>query len=137
MSGFGLLLVSYLWNAQAYLVDKSVMDWSPAAAVAAAIALLVGFWLAYDAICRVFGDRPDGDTIVGGLSALLVAATAFIACHLFPGRAAFLLTGAAIATAMTANVAMWIIPGQRKMVASIAAGGDPDPIHGLRGKQRS
>jgi uncharacterized membrane protein len=137
MSGFGLLVVSYLWNAQAYLVDKAVMDWSPAAAIAAAIGLLVGFWLAYDAICRVFGDRPDGDGLVGLLTALLVVATAFIACQLFPGRAAFLLTGAALATAMTANVAMWIIPGQRKMVASIAAGGKPDPIHGLRGKQRS
>ena len=137
MSGFALLVVSYLWNAQAYLVDKALMDWSAGAAIAAAIGLLVGFWLAYDAICRVFGDRPDGDGIVGVLTALLVIATAFIACQLFPGRAAFLLTGAAIATAMSANVAMWIIPGQRKMVAAIAAGGKPDPIHGLRGKQRS
>ncbi len=137
MSGFALLAVSYLWNAQTYLVDKALIDWSPGAAVAAAIALLAGFWLAYDAICRVFGDHPEGDTIMGGLSALLVASTAFIACQLFPGRAAFLLTGAAIATAMSANVLVWIIPGQRKMVAAIAAGGVPDPVHGLRGKQRS
>jgi uncharacterized membrane protein len=42
-----------------------------------------------------------------------------------------------IATAMTANVAHWIIPGQRKMVASIKAGEPVDPIHGKRGKQRS
>jgi uncharacterized membrane protein len=38
---------------------------------------------------------------------------------------------------MSANVLMWIIPGQRKMVASMRAGQAPDPIHGKRGKQRS
>jgi uncharacterized membrane protein len=42
-----------------------------------------------------------------------------------------------IATTMTANVAHWIIPGQRKMVANIKAGLPIDPIHGWRGKQRS
>ena len=56
---------------------------------------------------------------------------------LLTGRAAFLLVGAMIATTMTANVAHWIIPGQRKMVASIKAGLPVDPIHGWRGKQRS
>ena len=137
LSGFALLVVSYLWSAQVYLVDKSLVDWSPAAAGAAAIGLLAGFWILYDLACRVFGERAGGDAIVGAFCAVLVAATAWIACQLFPGRAAFLLTGAAIGTAMAANVAMWIIPGQRKMVAAIAAGGQPDPVHGLRGKQRS
>jgi uncharacterized membrane protein len=62
---------------------------------------------------------------------------AWLACHWFAGRAAFLLTGAMIATAMSANVFFWIIPGQRKVVASIKAGQPVDPIHGQRGKQRS
>jgi uncharacterized membrane protein len=137
MSGFALLAVSYLWNAGTYLVDRQLMDWSPAAAVAAALGFLVVFWLAYDAICRVFELRPDGDTWVGALVAVLVGVAAWLACQLFPGRAAFLLTGAMVATAMTANVAMWIIPGQRKMVRAIQAGQPVDPIHGQRGKQRS
>jgi uncharacterized membrane protein len=34
-------------------------------------------------------------------------------------------------------VFFWIIPGQRTMVADIAAGRAVDPIHGKRGKQRS
>ena len=42
-----------------------------------------------------------------------------------------------IATWMTANVAHWIIPGQRKVIASMRAGEKPDPVHGQRGKQRS
>lgn len=137
MSGFALLTVSYLWNASTYLVDRSLMDWSPTAAVVTALAFLVVFWVAYDAICRLVGERKGGDTVVGVLVAILVAFAAWLACHLFPGRAAFLLVGAMIATSMTANVGMWIIPGQRKMVASIRNGQPVDPIHGWRGKQRS
>jgi uncharacterized membrane protein len=138
MSGFALLVVSYFWNARAYLLDPARMDWSPAVAVAAALAFFVVFWLLYDAVCRVFGERrKNGDAIVGALVAVLVVAASWLACQLFAGRAAFLIVGAMLATAMTANVAHWIIPGQRKMVAAIRAGQPVDPIHGERGKQRS
>ena len=70
-------------------------------------------------------------------SAVLVCVASYLACHWFAGRAAFLLVGAMMATAMSANVFFWIIPGQRTMVADIAAGRSVDPIHGKRGKQRS
>ena len=42
-----------------------------------------------------------------------------------------------IATAMSANVFFWIIPGQRTVIAQIKAGEPVDPIYGKRGKQRS
>ena len=42
-----------------------------------------------------------------------------------------------IATAMSANVFFWIIPGQRKVIAQMKAGQPVDPIHGQRAKQRS
>ena len=137
LTGFALFTVSYLWSAGTYLIDKSVMDWAPASAVAVALGFLVVFWLAYDAICRVFGQREKGDAIVGALVAVLVCVAAWLACHWFAGRAAFLLVGAMIATAMSANVFFWIIPGQRTVVADIKAGRPIDPIHGKRGKQRS
>ncbi len=137
LSGFSLFTLSYLWSAGTYLIDKSVMDWSPTAAVSVALAFLAVFWLAYDSICRIFGNHEHGDTIVGVLVAILVAVAAWLACHWFAGRAAFLLVGAMIATSMTANVAHWIIPGQRKVIAAIRAGEPVDPIHGKRGKQRS
>ena len=137
LSGFSLFTVSYLWSAGTYLIDKSVMDWSPAAAIAAALGFLVVFWLAYDGICRAFAQRKNGDAIVGALVALLVGVAAFLACHWFAGRAAFLLVGAMIATSMSANVFFWIIPGQKTVVADIQAGRPVDPIHGKRGKQRS
>ena len=137
ISGFSLFTVSYLWSASTYLIDKSRMDWAPAEAIAVALAFLVVFWLLYDGICRLFGQKKNGDAIVGALVLGLVCVAAWLACHWFAGRAAFLLVGAMMATAMSANVFFWIIPGQRTVVAQIKAGQPVDPIHGKRGKQRS
>jgi len=137
ITGFALFTVSYLWNASAYLIDKSLMNWSPGAAIAVALSFFVIFWMLYDAICRVFGKGKHGDTMVGLGVAVLVCAASYLACQWFAGRAAFLLVGAMMATAMSANVFFWIIPGQRKVVAAIKAGDPVDAVHGERGKQRS
>lgn len=137
LTGFALFTLLYLFNAGTYLVDKSLFDWSPAAAACSALAFLALFWLVYDAICRVFGRRPNGDKVVGALVFGVVVFASWLACHLFAGRAAFLLVGAMMATAMSANVFFWIIPGQRTVVAAIKAGLPVDPVHGQRGKQRS
>jgi len=141
ISGFALFTVMYLWNASTYLIDKSLMDWSPAVAITAALSFFVVFWFVYDAICRVFGFRKNGELIVATLMLCVVAFASWLACQLFAGRAAFLLVGAMIATAMSANVFVWIIPGQRKVVAAMTSGEKYDAsalaIHGKRGKQRS
>jgi len=42
-----------------------------------------------------------------------------------------------LGTIMVANVFFVIIPGQKKMVADIRAGREPDPAPGIAGKQRS
>ena len=137
LSGFSLFTVSYLWSASTYLIDKSKMDWAPATAIAVALSFLVVFWLLYDAICRFFGQKKNGDAIVGALVLVLVCIASWLACHWFAGRAAFLLVGAMLATTMSASVFFWIIPGQKKVIESIKAGQPVDPIHGKRGKQRS
>jgi len=141
LSGFALFTVLYLWNASTYLIDKSLMDWSPAAAITAALSFFVVFWFVYDAICRLFGFRKNGELIVAMLMLCVVAFASWLACQLFAGRAAFMLVGAMIATAMSANVFVWIIPGQRKVVAAMTSGEKYDAmalaIHGKRGKQRS
>lgn len=134
MSGFALLVVLYLFNASTFLIDKNVFDMSPGAAVGFAVSYLLIGWIVYDSICRLFNKN---DRLVGILVAIYIAAAAYVACHIFSGRAAFLLTGAMIATIMSANVLAWIIPGQRKVVAALKAGQPVDPIHGKRGKQRS
>ena len=141
LSGFALFTVLYLFNAGTFLIDKTVFDWSPAAAISTSLAFLVGFWFIYDTVCRVFGFRQNGEAIVAGLMLVVVAFASWLACELFAGRAAFLLVGAMIATAMSANVFFWIIPGQKKVVAAMTSGQPYDAaslaIHGKRGKQRS
>jgi len=137
LTGFALFTVMYLFNAGSFLVDKSVFAWAPGTAIAAALGFLVAFWVVYDGICRAFGQRKNGDLIValGVLVAIVISAWA--ACQLFAGRAAFLLVGAMVGTAMSANVFFWIIPGQRTVIKQMRAGQPVDPVHGQRAKQRS
>jgi uncharacterized membrane protein len=141
LSGFALFTVLYLYNASTFLVDKSLMDWSAGAAIGVALSFLVVFWMVYDLICQAFGFRKHGELIVGVLMLIVVAFMSWLACRWFAGRAAFLLVGASIATAMSANVFFWIIPGQKKVVAAMTSGQPYDAkalaIHGKRGKQRS
>jgi uncharacterized membrane protein len=140
LTGFALFTVLYLFNANSFLVDKNVHDWSAGAAVGAALAFLAVFWVVYDLICRWVGEKKGavgGDAIVGALVLVYIVAASWAACQLFAGRAAFLMVGAMIATAMSANVFFWIIPGQRKVIALMKAGLPVDAIHGQRAKQRS
>src|SRR5574343_499276 len=83
LSGFALFLVSYLWSPSVYLIDPQVMAWSPAAAVATALAFLVVFWVLYDIICRTLGQTEHGDAKVGLLVLLLVCVASYAATHLF------------------------------------------------------
>jgi uncharacterized membrane protein len=137
LTGFALFTVLYLYQAGTFLIDKNLFAWSPAGAIAAALGFLVVFWLVYDGICRAFGQKPGGDRIVGIGVSIAVVIASWLACQLFAGRAAFLLVGAMMATAMSANVFFWIIPGQRTVMAQMKAGEPVDPVHGQRAKQRS
>ena len=137
LTGFGLFTVLYLFNAGTFLVDKSVYDWSPQAAISASLGFLVVCWFVYDSLCRAFGQRKNGDLIVALSVLAFVVLASWLACQLFAGRAAFLLVGAMLATSMSANVLVWIIPGQRRVVAQLKAGQAVDPVHGWRAKQRS
>ena len=137
LTGFALFCVSYLWQAQTYMVDPNLVAWSQGEAVAVALAFLFGFWFIYDALCRTVGAKDGGDKWVGLFVFAAIVFASWLSTQLFAGRAAFLLMGAMIGTAMSANVFFWIIPGQRKMVKAMGLGEPVDPIHGKRGKQRS
>ena len=137
MSGFALFVALYLFNADTYLIDRNVFAWGPVAAVSAALVLLAVGWLVYDVICTIAGTDEGSDLKIGIAVGLFVVLVAWMSCQLFSGRAAFLLTGAMIATIMSANVLMVIIPGQRKVVAAMREGLPVDPIYGKLGKQRS
>ena len=138
LTGFGLFTVLYLVQARTFLIDPAVHAWgSPWAASGAALGFLAGFWLIYDGLCRWLGLAPEKQRVIGVLVAVVVAVATWGACQLFAGRAAFVLVGAMMASAMTANVAHWIIPGQRRVIRQMKAGEPVDPTVGQRGKQRS
>ncbi|MCV2352320.1 urate hydroxylase PuuD [Paucibacter sp. Y2R2-4] len=141
ISGFALFVTLYLFNADSYLIDRRVLDWSAPAAISAALGFLAAGWLVYDQICRRLGHNADGsighDGRVLGLIGVFIAAATWLACQLFAGRAAFLLIGAMMATMMSANVLFWIIPGQKQVIADMRAGRPVNPVFGQRGKQRS
>ncbi|QHP90189.1 hypothetical protein EXE55_04055 [Burkholderia glumae] len=134
MSGFGLFFVLYLLAPNTYLIDRNVLDMGPVVAVSAALGFLMAGWIVYDCACRLLGSR---DRLLGVFVGLYVVIAAYLACHIFAGRAAYLIVGAMLATTMSANVFFVIIPGQRKMVDTMLKGGTPDPVYGRRGKQRS
>jgi uncharacterized membrane protein len=135
LSGFALLTIVYYFNAQAMMVDRTVADLSPLQAVGVGLGSLVLAWVVYDLLCRSKLGRHD--LAFGVVVFALLVGAAWALTHLLSGRAAYIHVGAMIGTIMVANVAMVIIPGQRKMVDTMRAGGKPDPIYGIRGKQRS
>lgn len=135
ISGFFLTALIYWYGASVYLVDPSVMDLSPGVAVAIAVAFLVGGWVVYDLLCK--SPLGNDDRALSIVVFLLVAALAWGLCQVFAGRAAYLHFGAVLGTIMVANVAMIIIPGQRRMVADIEKGEPVNPEDGRKGKQRS
>ncbi len=135
LSGFALLVIVYWLNAQAMMVDRSVADLTSGQAIGLGLGSLVAGWIVYDLLCR----SPLGrhDLAFGVVVFALLVGAAWMLTHFLSGRAAYIHVGAMIGTIMVANVAMVIIPGQRKMVAAMRAGQKPDPVYGIRGKQRS
>lgn len=142
LSGFGLFTLLYLTKPSFYLVNRnSPWEWAAnmtgTQANIAALAFLLLGWVIYNELCKRISPNMTRDGILSVAVAVMMVVVAYLSTHIFSGRAAFLLTGAVMATAMSANVFFWIIPGQRRMVNAMKAGNKPNPIDGLRGKQRS
>jgi len=135
LSGMALLVLIYWYGAQVYLIDPAVADLSAPAAVGIAVAYIVGGWLVYDFLCK--SPLARDDRVFGAVLLLLTALLAWSLCRLFGGRGAYIHFGAVLGTIMVANVAMVIIPGQKKMVAAAERGEAPDPAPGIKAKQRS
>ena len=134
LSGIFLLALVYWYGAQVYLLPGGG-DLSVAAAVAIAMAYIVGGWFIYDLLCKSPLAR---DTRVFALVLLLLSTLlAWSLAQLYSGRGAYIHFGAVLGTIMVANVFFVIIPGQERMVAAAERGEAPDPEHGIRAKQRS
>lgn len=135
LSGMALLVLVYYLSAELYLIDRGVLDLAPWQAVALSLGGLALGWIVYDLLCRSPLGRNDAALAAVGFVFLTALAWGF--SQVFSGRGALMQMGALIGTMMVANVFLVIIPGQRKVVDALVAGGDPDPELGRRGKQRS
>ena len=135
LSGIALLAIVYWYGAEVYLVDRSVAELSAPAAVAIAVAFIVGGWLVYDLLCK--SPLARDARAFGIVLLLLVSLLAWGLCQLFGGRGAYIHFGAVLGTIMVANVFFVIIPGQKQMLAAVERGATPDPEPGIRAKQRS
>jgi uncharacterized membrane protein len=133
LSGFSLLVVLYWLDAGTRLVDPTVADLEPWQAASLSAAGLVLAWLAYDLACRLLIE----DRLVAIAVAALVTVSAFAASQLFAARASYLQVGAMLGTIMAANVFFVIIPAHRELVRAKEEGREPNPLPGLRAKQRS
>jgi uncharacterized membrane protein len=133
LSGMGMLAIVYWWGANAYLIDRSVLELSVPAAIAVSAGSLVAGWLVYDGLCRAV----KHELALAACLFLFTVAAAWGYSKVFGPRAAYIHVGAMIGTIMVWNVFFHIIPGQRKMVEAIRAGREPELRYGLIGKQRS
>lgn len=134
LSGMAMLAIIYWAGAETFLIDKSVMDLTPAMAIGISIGSLSLGWFVYDALCRVF--EKNEFALWTSIGIMLLAFDYFF-FHVFGARAAFIHVGAVIGTIMVWNVFFIIIPGQRRVVKQLRAGEPPDPRPGFLGKQRS
>lgn len=135
LSGMFLMVLIYWYGAEIYLIDPTIAELSKPMAIFIGVAVIVSGWVVYDRLCH----SPLGrnESLLSGVLFILLVATAFGLCQLFSGRGAFIHYGAILGTIMVANVFFVIIPGQKDLVRAKEEGRAPDPIHGIRGKQRS
>lgn len=135
ITGFFLLIWIYYVSAEVYLIDPAVRQISVGFAAFVGIASLLLGWAVYDFLCKSRLANNDVALAAAGFAFIILMAWFFQ--QIYSARGAFIHTGALMATMMTGNVAMVIIPNQRKVVDALLKGEAPDPKYGKIGKQRS
>jgi uncharacterized membrane protein len=142
-TGLSLLVLLYWTGGATLMIDPRVARLEPWQAAGIGIACVVGGWLIYDGLWRLLG-RYEKAAIVLSLGVAL--AVVWTLTHVLSGRAAFIHVGAMLGTCMAGNVAMHIVPSQRRLVSATGSraleesgpqrerGSESDALHA---KQRS
>lgn len=131
----GMVLLTLVYYMGGVLLDDSVARIQLGTGIAIGLALLVVAWLVYDLMVQ----SPIGssETTFAAVSFILLVGIAFGLTRLLSGRAAYMHIGAMLGTLMAANVWMRILPAQRRMVAALTQGKDPDAALAAGAKLRS
>ena len=135
VSGFALLALIYYAGAELYMIDIVKYDLEKYEAVIISLLGVVFGWVIYDFVCR-FSLKTNVYVLISSIF-ILITVMSWAYSEIFSYRGAFMQIGTVLGTIMVANVLMIIIPGQKKVVASLLANETPNPIHGAIAKQRS
>ena len=99
------------------------------------VGLFVAAWFLYDAIWMSPLSRNEPAGVV--ISYAILVGYIYFLCRYFDSRPAYMQVGATMGTLMAINVWVRILPGQRKMIAQVAAGQQADMRLADLAKQRS
>ena len=135
ISGFLLLIWIYYCQSSLFLIDPAVMAMTPLTAAAIGIGALVAGWVIYDLLCK--SPLGQSESVLAGVGFVFIVAASWGFAQVYSARGALIHIGSLMATIMTANVFLVIIPNQRKVIEQLLANQPPDPALGEVGKQRS
>lgn len=135
LTGWLLLDIVYFQGGGVTLVDPNVSSLSATGATALVVGLLIGSWFVYDLFWR--SPLATNTAVGAAISYGFVFGVLYYLTHTISGRAAFLVTGAMMATWMATNVWVHIIPAQQGLVKSVTSGKPPDPKLAKHAKTRS
>ncbi len=133
LTGLGLLAMIYWHGAKTYLIDPSVADIGPLAAIGISIASITACWFFYNEVCFFF----DNNRTVFVIMSVFVVLATYGFQHVFSGRAAYIHVGAMLGTCMGLNVWTTIVPHHIAMRKSLMAGEPINKKDSEQAKRRS
>ena len=135
ITGILLLIVLYYYNAGILIVDKRVLEISPAIAILISLSSMILSWLIYDFLCK--SKLIASNTLFILIILLLLALVSFSFTKIFGAKFAFLSVGLIIGTNMFMNVFTVIIPNQMNIINSSNKNEKFNISLSLSAKQRS
>ena len=135
LSGFFLLIWIYYFSSDLYLIDPAIRQIAPWTAGAIGIGSLALGWIVYDLLCK--SPLAKNEVALASVGFAFIILMAYLFQQVFSGRGALIHIGALMATIMSGNVFMNIIPNQKKVIADLIAGRAPNPDYGKQAKTRS
>jgi uncharacterized membrane protein len=134
LSGMALLIVVYYIGGGA-LIDPDVRDISLPTAIAIGLTVIVGGGFVYDVL--MMSPLSRNEKLFSVVAYVLIVIVAYVLTTLLSARAAYIHVGAMFGTIMAANVWMHILPAQRRMIAALRDGKQPDQRLAASAKLRS
>ena len=134
LSGFALLVLVYYIGGGA-LIDADVRELSLLSAVGIGVGVIIAGGVVYDVLMQT--PLARNEWLFAGVAYALMVGLAYALCQIFSARAAYIHVGALFGTIMAANVWMHILPAQRRMIAALKEGKQPDTRFAAQAKLRS